>query len=86
MKSIRLEQVTRFYMAGSALKGTMEGGAKGIETRIEIESDEPPERIRHLVKMGEQTCFTLGALTASVPTETVATLNGEGLSLEASSG
>lgn len=82
MKGIRLEQVTRFYMRGSALQGTMEGGAKGLETRIEIESEEPPERIRHLVKMGEQTCFTLGALTSPIPTHTVATLNGEELPLE----
>ncbi len=69
-------------MKGSALKGTMEGGAKGLETRIEIESDEPPDSIRHLVRMGERTCFTLGALTEPVPTQTVATLNGESLELD----
>lgn len=79
---IRVEQVARFYMTGSALKGTMQGGAKGLETRIEIESDETPERIRHLIRMGEQTCFTLGALTEPVPVHTTATLNGEDLELE----
>jgi hypothetical protein len=70
-------------MKGSALKRTMTGGCLGLETRIHVESDEPPERIRDLIRMGEQTCFTLGALTEVVPTQTSATLNGEELELEA---
>jgi hypothetical protein len=77
VKDIRLEQVTRFYMKGSALQRTMTGGCLGLETRIHVESDEPPERIRDLIRMGEQTCFTLGALTEQVPTTLHATLNGQ---------
>ena len=79
--SLRLEQVTRFFMRGSALAGTMQGGALGLETYIEVESDEPPERIRQLIRMGEQTCFTLQSLIQPVPTETHVTLNGQEFSL-----
>lgn len=82
VKSIRLKQVTRFFMKGSALQGTMRGGALGLESQIEVESSEPPEKIRHLIKMGEQTCFTLQSLINPVPVKTSVTLNGKPLSLE----
>jgi hypothetical protein len=82
VKSIRLKQITRFFMKGSALQGTLQGGALGLESHIEVESDEPPEKIRHLIKMGEQTCFTLQSLINPVPIKTSITLNGEPLVLE----
>jgi hypothetical protein len=82
LKSIRLKQVTRFFMKGSALQGTMRGGALGLESQIEVESSEPPEKIRHLIKMGEQTCFTLQSLINPVPVKTSVMLNGLPLALE----
>lgn len=76
---LRIEQTMRFFIEGSALKGTMHSGCLGLETRVHIESDEPPERIRELVRMGEQTCYTLQALLSPVPTKTTAILNGREL-------
>jgi hypothetical protein len=81
LKSIRLKQITRFFMKGSAMQGTLRGGALGLETHIEVESSEPPDKIRHLIKMGEQTCFTLQSLINPVPVKTAVTLNGEPLGL-----
>jgi hypothetical protein len=69
-------------MRGSALAGTMRGGALGLETHIAVESDEPPERIRQLIRMGEQTCFTLQALIHPVPVQTHVRLNGRALPLD----
>lgn len=69
-------------MKGSALQGTLRGGSLGLETHIEVEADEPPEKIRHLVKMGEQMCFTLQSLINSVSVKTSATLNGKPLPVE----
>ncbi len=71
-------------MKGSALAGTMRGGALGLQTHVEVQSDEPPERIRQMIKMGEQTCFTLQSLIHPVPTETSVKLNGEDLALDPS--
>lgn len=82
VKSIRLKQVTRFFMKGSALAGTLRGGSLGLETCIAVESSEPPDKVRHLIKMGEQTCFTLQSLVNTVPVTTSVTLNGEPLALE----
>ena len=81
-KSIRLEQIMRFFMKGSALQGTLHGGALGLETQIEVESSEAPEKIRHLIKMGEQTCFTLQSLINPVPVKNSVTLNGKPLPIE----
>ncbi len=53
-----------------------------IEVDIEVESDEPPGKVRQCIKMGEQTCFTLQSLIEPVPTQTRARLNGEDLVLE----
>ena len=78
---IRLKQITRFFMKGSALQGTLQGGALGLETQIAVESCESPDKIRHLIRMGEQTCFTLQSLLHPVPVKTSATLNGEPLDL-----
>jgi hypothetical protein len=69
-------------MKGSVRDQSLHGGAKGLETEVEIESDEPRERIQELVRMAEQTCFTLGAWTQAVPTSTTVKLNGEPLEVE----
>ena len=69
-------------MKGSVRDQSLHGGAKGLETHVEIDSDEPPERIRELVRMAEQTCFTLGAWTQAVPTSTTVKLNVEPLEVD----
>lgn len=79
VKDIRLEQVTRFSQKGSALAGTMQARAIGLELRVDIESDEPPERVRQLVKMGKQTCYTHQAVMDAMPIHTFVRLNGEDL-------
>jgi organic hydroperoxide reductase OsmC/OhrA len=66
-------------MKGSVRDQSLHGGA---ETHVQIESDEPPERIQELVRMAEQTCFTLGAWTQPVPTSTTVALNGQPLEAE----
>ena len=79
---MRLEQRTRFFMKGSVREQTLHAGASGLETHVDIESKEPPERIEELVRMAEQTCFTLGAWTRESPTTLTATLTGEPLEVD----
>ena len=69
-------------MKGSVRDQSLHAGATGLETHVEIESDEAPERIRELVRMAEQTCFTLGVWTTAVPTSTTVNLNGAPLETE----
>ena len=76
---VRLQQTTRFYRDGSALAGTIVGGPAGLETSVDVESDEPPERIRHLVDMAEASCYALQSLLQNMEVTSVFTLNGDPL-------
>ena len=76
---VRLRQTTRFYRDGSALAGTIVGGPAGLETAVDVESDEPPERIRRLVDMAEASCYALQSLVQNMEVTSVFTLNGEAL-------
>lgn len=83
VKKIRLEQAVRFFRRGSMLAGTLEAGSLGIETQLDVESDEPAERILEMIRVGEQSCFTLGAIVRAVPVHTTARLNGQPLEVGA---
>ena len=81
---VRVHQVTRFYRDGSALAGTLTGGPLGLETQVDVESTEPPERIRHLVDMAEASCFALQSLMQNVEVTSIFAHNGEPLPEKAS--
>ena len=73
-------------MKGSVRDRSLHSGAVGLDTHVSIESSEPPERVRELVQMAEQTCFTLGAWTQSAPASTTVELNGAPLETGEGSG
>lgn len=76
---IRLQQRARYFIEGSARKGTLHSRALGVETEVHVESNEPRERIQELIRMGEQTCFCHASVREPVPSEIRATLNGDAL-------
>jgi len=72
----RVHVSMRNRQEGSVLQGTVKTSCLGIETRLELESDEPPERIAALVRNAENGCFTMQALLTPVPFTRAVTLNG----------
>ncbi len=68
---------------GSILAGDIESFADSLRTEVSLESDEPPDRVAHLVKMAEASCFTIAALRKPTPVEIELTVNGERLALDA---
>ena len=82
LREARVEQLTRFYRKGAIRPGTIDSGCAGLETRVEIDSDEPPERIRELVRLAQASCFAHGAFRSPVPIETTVSLNGSPLALD----
>lgn len=52
--SLELIQDNYYTMEGSALQGTMIGGAKSPEITIKIESDAPVDSIREVIQLAEQ--------------------------------
>jgi organic hydroperoxide reductase OsmC/OhrA len=67
---------------GSVLQGTVQASCLGFETRVEIDSAEPAERIVALLRHAEHGCFTMQALQAPVAIARSATLNGAPLALD----
>jgi uncharacterized OsmC-like protein len=53
LKSIEVIQDNYYTMEGSALRGTMIGGAKSAEVSVKIESNASEETIRRLVRLAE---------------------------------
>jgi hypothetical protein len=83
IKNVRLDQTTRFYRTGSVLAGTIKSGSLGLVVNIDVESDEPAERIAELIRVAKASCFTHGAVADPVTVETSLQLNGRPLETEA---
>jgi organic hydroperoxide reductase OsmC/OhrA len=79
LKQVHVEQVMRFFRKGSILGGTIQSGSLGIEVRVDVESDEPRDKIARLVRVAQESCFTHGAIANPVPVQTDVWLNGQPL-------
>ncbi len=66
----------RFKSEGSVLRETVQAVGLGFETRCELESTEPAERIAAVVRNAENGCFILQSILNPVPVERRFTLNG----------
>ncbi len=75
--SLRVDQRTHFYREGSILGGTARSGAVGVDVTIDIASDDTPERIGHVVRMGKASCYTHGAVADAVTVATHVRVNGQ---------
>ena len=80
-RKVRIKQTTRFYREGSVLQGTIVGGPIGLGTAIDIESDEPADRIAEMVRLAEHACFALQSMIQNTEVTTSATINGATLDI-----
>ncbi len=78
----RVHVAMRNKQEGSVLQGTVKASCLGIETRLELESDEPPEQVAAMVRNAENGCYTMQALLEPVRFTSTVTLNGSSLSIE----
>ena len=69
----------RLRLTGSVLDNTIEGEMLGAETRLELESPDPPDRVARVVRNAERGCFVLQALQHPVPVTGRTRLNGVAL-------
>jgi len=77
----RVHVTMRNKTEGSVLQGTVKASCLGIETRVELESDEPPDRVVAMLRNAENGCFTMQALLEPVRFNSTVTLNGAPLSV-----
>ncbi len=66
----------KFKSEGSVLRETVKAMGLGFETRLEIDSDEPAERVAAVVRNAENGCFVLQSILNPVPVERKFMLNG----------
>lgn len=76
-RNVRIRVTAKYFREGSVNLGNAKVVCDWIKTELALESDEPAERIAHLVRMAEATCFTMAALRNPVALELAATVNGE---------
>ncbi len=66
----------KFKSEGSVLAETVQASGLGFETRLELESEEPPERVAAVVRNAENGCYVLQTILHPVPVQREFTLNG----------
>jgi hypothetical protein len=76
IQKARVHVAMKNKTAGSVLQGTVKAACLGIETRVELDSDQPPDRVAAVVRNAENGCFTMQALLSPVEITRSVTLNG----------
>ncbi|MBM3356132.1 MAG: hypothetical protein FJY54_00175 [Betaproteobacteria bacterium] len=74
--------VLRKHLGGSVLKGTVFNRWEGVNTYLSVESDEPAEKLAHLIKNAKAGCFAEGLITQQVPLHSHIEVNGKPFRLE----
>jgi organic hydroperoxide reductase OsmC/OhrA len=73
---MRMHVTARYKVEGSVLNDTIQAETVGVETRLELESTEPPDKIARLVRNAERGCFVMQGLQRPVPITAATLLNG----------
>lgn len=79
LTSARAEVRTRFWGEGSVLAETVATHCSGVETRLMLQSDAPPEKVAKLARLAEQGCYVIQSLRRPTEVSYEVELNGEPL-------
>lgn len=66
----------RFKNEGSVLRETVQAEGLGVETRCEISSGEPPEKIAKVMRNAEAGCYVIQTIRRPTEVKSTYTLNG----------
>ncbi len=73
----------RFKSEGSVLRETVQAEGLGFETRCELTSNEPANKVAKVVRNAENGCYVMQTILKPTPVERQFTLNGEAFDPEA---
>jgi hypothetical protein len=76
----------RKHLGGSVLKGTVFNRWEGVTTELKFQSDEPADRLAHLVKNAKAGCFAEGLITQQVPLTSRVEVNARPLHIDGVTG
>ena len=82
VKKARCHVELDFQVSGSVLKGTVKGSWQGVSTRLDIDSDEPKEKIVALVRNAKGGCFAEQLIVNPVKLASSITLRGQTVQFE----
>jgi|SRR5215510_10100375 len=68
---------TSFRVTGAVLDDSVDAEMIGAETRLELDSPDPPDRVARVVRNAERGCFVMQALIRPVPVSGHTVLNGQ---------
>jgi hypothetical protein len=79
IKKARVFVTSKYKSEGSVLKETVKAVGLGFSTRLELESDEPADKVAAVVRNAENGCYVLQCLLNPVSVERTVQLNGRQL-------
>jgi hypothetical protein len=74
--------VFRKHLGGSVLKGTVFNRWESVDTFLKLNSDEPAEKLAHLIKNAKAGCFAEGLIVQPVPLNSHIEVNGQPFHIE----
>lgn len=82
VKSARARVKTRFWGEGSVRAETILTRCNGVDTELEIDSDEEPEAVAKLARLAEAGCYVMQTIRHPTEVNYSVTLNGKALALD----
>lgn len=76
LRSIRIRTRIGWYSEGSVLAGTIGSRCTGVETHLELDSDDDPALLAALVQNARGGCYAEAALAQPLKVRATARLNG----------
>ena len=77
----RVEITCRFARKGSVLAGTVEARGEGVDVKVYVDSNDPPERVAQVVRNAEAGCYVMQTIRHPTPTMTTLQVNGQPVAL-----
>ena len=77
MSKAKVRVLIHWYLTGSVLKGTVDCGCKSVETHLEVESDDDPEKVAHVIRCAKKGCFAEQMVVRPVPLVSTVQINGQ---------
>ena len=78
--------VFRKHLGGSVLNGTVFNRWESVTTHLKLDSDEPAEKLAHLIRNAKAGCFAEGLITQQVPLHSHIEVNGHPFPIEGITG
>jgi len=70
-----------WFLKGSVIKGTIDSGCNEVQTHLEVQSDDDPDKVRHVVRCAKKGCFAEQMVVRPVPLVSTIKINGESFEL-----